>query len=216
MHIHIQIHYHIHIISKSYANTRNIHSYHTYTFIYIHIQLLPPPPPPTTTHPTPQGGGGYTTTHHPHHPHHRGEGGTGALLYRPTTMGWGGGGGYLAMLAHIYTTSWFHNIPPSWFQNPLPQPQLFGFPWKTASKSPRSNPLQVRLYAPEFFQSTNKFQVILDVLPLMSVEDGRCSTGDCHWISQGWDWKSWNGRVLQIGWEGTVVPFINRILKGGW
>ena len=78
MHIHIQIHY----------QYRNIHSYHTYTFIYIHIQLLPPPPPPpTTTHTT------------------GGEGGTGALLYRPITMGWGGGGRYLAMLAHIHMIS---------------------------------------------------------------------------------------------------------------
>ena len=95
--MHIYIHIHTYTTSSTTTTTHH-HPHHphhrgqggTDTFIYIHIQLLPPPPPPTTTH------------HHPHHPHHRGEGGTGALLYRPITMGWGGGG-YLAMLAHIYT-----------------------------------------------------------------------------------------------------------------
>ena len=70
-----------------------------HTIIYIHIHTYTTSSTTTTTathhhphHPHHRGEGGTpppTTTHH--HPHHRGEGGTGALLYRPITMGWGGG-----------------------------------------------------------------------------------------------------------------------------
>ena len=106
IYIHTIIYIHIHTYTTSSTTTTHtthttggrgvlIHSY-TYIYNFFHHHHHHPPPP---TPPTPQGGGGYTTTHH--HPHHRGEGGTGALLYRPITMGWGGGR-YLAMLAHIY------------------------------------------------------------------------------------------------------------------
>ena len=63
-------------ILKTYIHTIHIHSY-TYIYNFFHHHHHHPPPP------TPQGGRG-----------------TGALLCRPITMGWGGG--YLAMLAHIY------------------------------------------------------------------------------------------------------------------
>ena len=124
-------------ILEIYIHTIHIHSYtYIYNFFhhhhhphhphhrgeggywYIHIHTYTTSSTTTTTH------------HHPHHPHHRGEGGTppptttppttthtthttggrggtGALLYRPITMGWGGGG-YLAMLAHIYTALRIH------------------------------------------------------------------------------------------------------------
>ena len=130
IYIHTIIYIHIHTYTTSSTTTTTTHHHHphhphhrgeggTDTFIYIHIQLLPPPPPPppTTTH-TNHTTGGRGVHHHPpppttthHHPHHRGEGGTGALLYRPITMGWGGGR-YLAMLAHIYIYIYFviHNI----------------------------------------------------------------------------------------------------------
>ena len=110
IYIHTIIYIHIHTYTTSSTTTTHtthttggrgvlIHSY-TYIYNFFHHHHHHPPPP---TPPTPQGGGGYTTTHH--HPHHRGEGGTGALLYRPITMGWGGGR-YLAMLAHIYIYNW--------------------------------------------------------------------------------------------------------------
>ena len=103
-------------ILEIYIHTIHIHSY-TYIYNFFHHHHHPPPPTP----PTPQGGGGYTTTHHhPHHPHHRGEGGTGALLYRPTTMGWGGGevpsdaGPYIYhILVPQYTTIVVPKPPPS-------------------------------------------------------------------------------------------------------
>ena len=119
-----------------------IHTIHIqYTFIYIHIQLLPPPPPPpTTTHTTHTTGGrgvlihSYTyiynffhhhhppppptTTHHhphhPHHPHHRGGGGYWCATIQTHNHGVGGGGRYLAMLAHIYTyVRTVFNLPTS-------------------------------------------------------------------------------------------------------
>ena len=72
---------------------------------------------------------------------------------------------------YIHIQCLYTNIPQSWFQNAPSQPQLWGVsmkklpPKKNASKPTFS---QVRLYAPEFFQTTNKFQVILDVLPHLS------------------------------------------------
>ena len=129
IYIHTIIYIHIHTYTTSSTTTHTTHTtggrgvlIHSYTYIYNFFHHHPPPPTP----PTPQGGGGYTTTHHhppppttthhhPHHPHHRGEGGTGALLYRPITMGWGGGEVPSDAGPYIHTLYMFMFVSGSFF-----------------------------------------------------------------------------------------------------
>ena len=117
IYIHTIIYIHIHTYTTSSTTTTTHHHPHhphhrgeggTDTFIYIynffhhHHHRHPPPPTP----PTPQGGGGYTTTHHhpppPTPPTPQGGGGYWGATIQTHNHGVGGGGRYLAMLAHIY------------------------------------------------------------------------------------------------------------------
>ena len=76
---HISYHNHIQIL-ETYIHTIHIHSY-TYIYNFFHHHHHHPPPP------TPQGGRG-----------------TGALLCRPITMGWGAGGGVSCLFLLFWGT----------------------------------------------------------------------------------------------------------------
>ena len=103
IYIHTIIYIHIHTYTtSSTTTTTHHHPHHPHHrgggYWYIHIHTYTTSSTTTTTathhhphHPHHRGEGGTPPPTTTHHPHHRGEGGTGALLYRPITMGWGGG-----------------------------------------------------------------------------------------------------------------------------
>ena len=126
IYVHTIIYIHIHTYTTSSTTTTHHHPHHPhhrgeggYWYIHIHTYTTSSTTTTTATH-HPHQGGGYTTTHH--HPHHRGEGGTGALLYRPITMGWGGGevpsdaGPYMCVCVSLKWWLPLQIQPPFWKQ----------------------------------------------------------------------------------------------------